>query len=95
MKKDLYLRIVLTVIAVALLGIVLKPLFLGSATDAIAKTRIITLSGGETPYEVKIVQKIPADGLRMVFPLDEKTFILQLKDSVEVYKVLPRPQGND
>ena len=91
MKKDLYVKVVLTIIAVALVAIALKPLFLGSATVAQATTRIITGNDSrQTPYDVKLVQRVTADKLQMVFPLDEKTFILQLRDAVEVYKVLPR-----
>jgi len=41
-----------------------------------------------TPYSVTLVEKIEAEGLKTIIPLgDQKTFILQLSDSAEVYQV--------
>ena len=90
MKKDIYLKLVVTVIAIALVAIALKPLFVGSATEAMAESRITVkeLNKKVTPYSVTLVQKIEAVGLKTIFPLgDQKTFILQLSDSAEVYQV--------
>jgi hypothetical protein len=82
--KDIYIRVILTIIAVLLALILMRP-----QVDLVlqnAEARTATL--GSPVLDVTLVKNIPVTGLRNVVVLgDAKTFIVQQKEQVSVYRV--------
>lgn len=82
--KDVYTKIILTIIAICLIALVLQTGFDIFTTPASARS-----SRQKGPnIEVFPIASIPAEDIQQVITLgDQHTFIVQLKNGVKVFRV--------
>jgi hypothetical protein len=82
--KDIYIRVILTIIAVLLALILMRP----QADVVLQNAEARTVTQGSPVLDVTLVKNVPIDGLKNVIVLgDAKTFIVQQKNQVSVYRV--------
>jgi hypothetical protein len=82
--KDNYTRVILTIIAILLALVLLRP-----QSDILVQNAEARTSGLQArALDATLIKKVPAEGLRNVVVLgDGKTFVLQQKDQVMIYRV--------
>ncbi|MCD6384947.1 hypothetical protein J7M23_04135 [Candidatus Sumerlaeota bacterium] len=82
--KDVYTRIILTIIAICLIALVLQ-----TGLDVFTSSANARLPKHKGPkVDVFPIASIPAEDIQQVITLgDQHTFILQLKDGVKVFRV--------